>query len=203
MCDWIDGKDLITQSTSALIGVLAAIWGTWRLEKMQRKQTDVKENNQLLDQRTQAGHKAMLAIDSQRELANKLHAFIKDEPDHEKWKIVRVNCENLPRINVEELQFLITEACNKNIIPCAIGCQQNFNQLITMLDSFSTTRMEMDIAHLKCSSLIMVYRNELRRIAESITGCFSKLFCKYDDLQAMLVKGLQQQIPNFKPIFKI
>ena len=203
MSDWIDGKDLITQSISALIGVIAALWGTWRLESMQRKQTDDKDNHQLLEQRTQAGHKAMLAIDSQRDLARTLHAFIKDEPDHEKWKIVRANCDNLPRINLEELQFLITEACNKNIIPCAIGYQQNFNQLITMLDSFSVTRREMEIAQRKCSPLVLVYRDELRGIAESITGCFSKLFGKYDDLQAMLVKGLQQQIPDFKPIFKI
>ena len=203
MSEWIDCKDLVTQSTSALIGVIAALWGTWRLENMQRKQTDAKDNLQLLEQRTQAGHKAMLAIDSQRDLARTLHAFIKDEPDHEKWKIVRANCDNLPRINVEELQFLITEACNKNIIPCAIGYQQNFNQLITMLDSFSATRRELEIAQRKCSPLVLVYRDELRGIAESITGCFSKLFGKYDDLQAMLVKGLQQQIPDFKPIFKI
>ena len=145
--DWNTFLDAaIPQTVSCLIGVLAALLGTHSTAKAQRAHQASLEGKALSDKRTLAGHRAMLAVEAQRNLAEALHNLVKNQQNVTQWTIIRVNKESVPRIILGEIEFLITSANNKNILPRLIGYQQNCDQLFDSLKNFADIRRDYEQA---------------------------------------------------------
>jgi len=202
--DWNTFLDAaIPQTVSCLIGVLAALLGTHSTAKAQRAHQASLEGKALSDKRTLAGHRAMLAVEAQRNLAEALHNLVKNQQNVTQWTIIRVNKESVPRIILGEIEFLITSANNKNILPRLIGYQQNCDQLFDSLKNFADIRRDYEQAQLTSSPLINMYNNELQGTAKSIIAMFNKILTDASSVQETIAQGLKEHIPGFKPIYKI
>jgi len=195
-------RDVASQTLVALIGVLAALIGTRVLEKEQRKHHLREETRNLNERRLASGHRAMLAVEAQRNFAQRLYDLVKDEPEFVKWPAISVDLGSLPKVDVGELEFLIVGAENKNILPMLLGYQQNADQLQLSLANFGTARQKLEIEHIIESPLKQVYEDELRCIGESLRRTFDNLLSGYSEVQSALHTGLVQVLPGFSPIFQ-
>ena len=184
---WIES---LSACIAAIVGAVTGIAGSYILAKHERDYFKRKEFLDTQERRRLAGHRAMLAIESQRCLVKKLFDLNNSELDPRKWAVFVVNRQSIPVISAGELEFLITMAENKNILPKLIMQQQNFDQLVDSVGNFAAIRRELEAALLTGSSLpAMMHQEELNHIAKSILAMFKTILGGYNETQTMLLPG--------------
>lgn len=196
--------DVVSASIGGLVGALAATFGMLFLEKRR----DCIECRKQLEQRIQAGHRTMLAVEAQRTFLKVLketrQRLLGDSTKIEDIPSIDTKWDAIPAIPVDELYFLVGSAKNKNILPALIALQQRFDHLLMTIASCSDERRNLHFAMMTGNaSQIKAIAINLKETNESVIEGLGTIFAQYENTQALLETGLKEAIKNFDPIYKV
>jgi hypothetical protein len=185
----------------ALVGSISATVGTLLLER-RRDQIDAETD---VRQKREAGHRALLALESQRVLIAAINEARRDSIKHgpaiEAIPAISLRWDAVPRIRIEDLVFLIETATDKNILPQLVGLQHSFDQVAVHLaqcfedrERFHYISIEGNPTQRQSATIALAASNDAAE--ETI----QKILPRYSVVEAALAKGLKETITDFKPI---
>lgn len=195
--------DFISQSAAAIIGVVAALIGTYAMERARDKRELRKDAAALNDKQNRIAHRVMFALEAQRVFAQAMRDMTGKHSDPLQWAAVRFNRQSVPTIDLGELDFLFTQAQNQNILPKLLSQQQNFDQLIDSLAHLADARRDYESALLTASPLKGMYKNEVDGISKSLLLMLDQILSGYGLAQTVLLGGIRDTLKDFVPIFRV
>lgn len=208
--DWITLGDLSWKTvlppllgsiSGGIVGAVIGFLGVRRNSSIARKYEEERRTSEQRDSRVRAVNRALLAIDAQFSFIDALFSVNRAEPSPLAWKGLTFNAKCLPRIQIEDLDFLMNVPRNHELFATLLTYQQACDHCLDSISRFATARAELFKAVDYNSVAHQFWSNSVESAEAAIREQDKTLRPRYEQAFKGLTDSLISVIPSFQPIF--